>query len=435
MDMRLLADYMRRYLPGFGLVIPCYVCLAAYSASNEDFYMLIIFSYIALFIMGWYFTLDYHRLDIRRTAQSLPVKREALSRTLWFEAVISPIIIGFVTMITGIIACDYVVPAMYSYWDLAPFLLISLLLTNSWSIYLAFIYQKQSGIITEFIYGLLFVGFCIVCGYLAYLWNSSFNVKMLVVSASVLLTTWGFWFAPRFLDKMSERKMPEDQVPEKDTGRIRDLKDQDTSISWWDALLARPVLSIIIGSLLLILLNFGVYVIAELFSNNNTIIEMILLASLLITVLILARISRDFYVALRVFSNLPITRTRLSVYCILLPFMLFFPIAACSYFDLKIFMLCYEVCVAIFLGASVFYLRWNTMISLIFTNLMFVVLGFWPMFFFKYSRLGNNKMVMIINTMGISFFAVLMFISIIWLWLLLHRSNAPYRKKPAFYAI
>jgi hypothetical protein len=433
MDIRLLTDYMRRYLPGFGLLVPCYAGFATYAASTKEFRMLIIFSYIALFIMGWYFTLDYHRLDIRKTVQSLPVKRDAISRTLWFEAVISPILIGCATMITGIIACSYVAPGIYSYWDLAPYVLVSLLLTNGWSIYLAFIYQKQSGLITEFISQVLFIGYCIFCCYLAYLWNSSVIVKFLVTGSSVLLATWGCWFAPRFLDKMSERKTLNGEQ-ETDHVQVRDLKDQDTSITWYDALMARPILLVMLGSFSLVLLNLGLIGIFGL-STNSQAVEMVLLAFLLISTVTLTIITRNFYISLRVFANLPISRSWLSVYCITLPFMTFFPIATCSFFNFFLFMICYLVTVTIFLGASVFYLRWHTIVSMIFTNIMFVALGFWPMFFFKYSKLGNHDMVRMINNVGISFFALIMIISIIWLWLLLHRSNAPYRKKPAFYAV
>ncbi len=430
MDRRIIFDYFRRYGAAFAFTAIFYAGLGVFQTMRYGDNALILLAYLSLVLCAWYFISDLHQHRVARMVRTLPVEKSAHGRALLFEAVAVPIIVGGSVIALGVPAIYKYVPDKLTFMgNIPPYICFVLLLCSGLFLFLSVFRWWEIGPFLSAVYGLAFLAYGIGCLYLTRHWDDSQVVRVLAVLATLAMTVGSYRFAPRFLESLSgNRVTPKEPaiVP------TRDLRGQDTAIHWLDTCTANPFTFVMLGSLSLVVLVGVAYGLVHWLSGT---IEGLLSPTLFLffavqlVIVAFVVLAWSFLGSIRVYASLPVTRNRLVIGCLALPFIAFLPIAVSTLFGTRIFLVAYIVGVGACLTANAFYFQLNKMAALVSINSILVLLGFWPLLRMGAMHAGQLESAAFVDSVGISLALVAIVISAVWTGWMLCYSNAPFRKK------
>ena len=431
MNRRLFRDYVYRYVPAL-CVIPCYVALVAVSSAiaKDDTSLLIPFSFILVGLLSFYFTLDLFQSDTVKAIGSLPIAKQEYAQTLWGEAVAFPVIIGIIHFILGHSLLSIIAPGRFDFWlRFLPYILVALLLTNGFFVSISLIRWGTHGIRLKSTCALLMIGICFLCRSIWIFWDASQIVQVGTVFGTLAAAFYSYRMALRLVVFQSFiRKADAPPIVSS-----RQLLEQDFTIGWLDARMGNPVSFVVLGSTFLILLAglMGVSSRSVLAPPEGLVspVLFVILMFLGLTILFVL-LSGSFVSSMRVFGSLPISKGRLTMACLLLPFVALLPGAFAAIFLSPILLTVYALGGACWVTCNVVYLRWNKMVAAVVLNSILVILGLWQFGYASMRAVKRPEMISLLSELGFVVTALMILVSSVWTWYLLRNSNTPYQKKP-----
>ncbi len=425
MDIRIFLDFFRRYGLAILLISVCYPLLIGFEGGHDSHIGLML-AFLTLYVLEFYVGADIHRHEIFKVMQMLPTCRRRFARTLWAEGVLVPLVAGWSVLILGSSAQRFMAQEYILGWNhLPPFFFISLLICSGcWLIVMTF--QPKSWL--SYVSIILFAA-CALPFYAAYKWwETSIAIPCITIPISVLVIALTYYYAPKILD-LATTQVLEITI----TTKAHSVRNQDTSISWFDRALSNPYLRTICGATSLIVLIITVFTVAKAFSppEGSMLMELVLLLFFVPAIFFVLPWGA-FLGSLRMFGSMPMPRSRLCVMCLLVPVLALSPVAATSLFFGKIAWMVYFVAVTAWLFTNAFYLRWNKIVAMVALNSILVILGFWPLVRTTMIATKDTEGVQWVDSMVLLNTACVLLFSIGWILHMLQNSNTPFQKKPGF---
>ena len=171
---------------------------------------------------------------------------------------------------------------------------------------------------------------------------------------------------------------------------------------------------------------------AHLFGSPKGVLSPALVLVLIDGVLIFAFVvlAGSFISSLRVFGSLPLSKRRLTLNCVSLPFAALLPVAFASFFASPILLAIYVSSAGCWLVYNLVYMGWNKLAAMVTLNSLLVLLGLWQFGYTAMLAAKQPTALIVLKGMGLAAVGAMAVVSSFLTWQLLRRSNRPYQKKP-----